>query len=127
MLKAAADAISDGRHRIPRETAKSRPVKVTEAAPKSNPVSVEANFHLIDRGPGPHAGDWHRESGAPGWESHKIVSRIDGWVIDPDDEARIPSAIAEMIARAMPPLGDDTVADIRSRMYARHRKVLGHD
>jgi hypothetical protein len=24
-------------------------------------------------------------------------------------------------------LGDDTVAAIRARMYARHRKVLGHD
>ena len=64
--------------------------------------------------------------GPPGWEPHKIVSRIDGWVIDPDDEDRIPSAIAEMIARAMPLL-DVTVADIRARMLARHRRVLGHD
>jgi hypothetical protein len=63
----------------------------------------------------------------PGWEPHKVMTRMDGWVVDPDDEARIPSAIAEMIARAMPLLGDDTVADIRARMYARHRKVLGHD
>ena len=63
----------------------------------------------------------------PGWEPHKIMSRIDGWIVDPDDETRIPSAIAEMIARAMPQLGNDTVAAIRARMYARHRKVLGHD
>jgi hypothetical protein len=50
-LKATADAIRDGRHPIPRETAEPRPVKVTEAAPKSNPVLVEANFQPIDRGP----------------------------------------------------------------------------
>ncbi|SHG08621.1 hypothetical protein [Bradyrhizobium erythrophlei] len=63
----------------------------------------------------------------PGWEPHKIMSRIDGWVVDPDDEDRIPTVVAELIARAMPQLGDHTVADIRARMYARHRKVLGHD
>jgi hypothetical protein len=50
-LKATADAITDGHHPIPRETAESRPVKVTEAAPKSDPVLVEANFQPIDRGP----------------------------------------------------------------------------
>jgi hypothetical protein len=65
------------------------------------------------------------KAGPPGWEPHKIVSRIDGWVIDPDDEDRIPTLVAEMIARAMPQLGDDTVAAIRARMYARHKKVLG--
>jgi uncharacterized membrane-anchored protein YjiN (DUF445 family) len=63
----------------------------------------------------------------PGWEPHKIMSRIDGWVVDPENEDHIPAAVAEIIARAMPLLGDDTVADIRARMYARHRKVLGHD
>lgn len=63
----------------------------------------------------------------PGWEPHKIMSRIDGWIVDPDDETRIPAVVAEMIARAMPQLGDDTVAAIRARMYARHRKVLSHD
>jgi hypothetical protein len=67
------------------------------------------------------------KAGPPGWEPHKIVSRIDGWVIDPDDEDRIPTVVAEMIARVMPQFGDDSVADIRARMYARHRKVLGHD
>jgi len=61
------------------------------------------------------------KAGPPGWEPHKIVSRIDGWVVDPDDEDRIPSVIAEMIARAMPLLGDDTVADIRARMWTRQR------
>jgi hypothetical protein len=67
------------------------------------------------------------KAGPPGWEPHEIVSRIDGWVIDPDDEDRIPSVIAEMIARAMPVLGDDTIAAIRRRMHARHKKVLGYD
>jgi hypothetical protein len=67
------------------------------------------------------------KAGPPGWEPHKTVSRIDGWVINPDDEDRIPSVVAEMIAHAMPQLGDDTVAAIRRRMYARHKKVLGHD
>jgi hypothetical protein len=66
------------------------------------------------------------KAGPPGWEPHKIVSRIDGWVIDPDDEDRIPTVVAELIARAMPVLGDDT-ATIRRRMHARHKKVLGHD
>jgi hypothetical protein len=67
------------------------------------------------------------KAGPPGWQSHLVTHRIDGWIVDPADEDRIPSVIAEMIARAMPQLGDDTVADIRARMYARHRKVLGHD
>jgi hypothetical protein len=67
------------------------------------------------------------KAGPPGWEPHKVVSRIDGWVIDPDDQDRVPTVVAEMIARTIPMLGDDTVAEIRARMYARHRKVLGHD
>jgi hypothetical protein len=67
------------------------------------------------------------KAGPPGWEPNKIVSRIDGWFIDPDDENRIPSVVAEMIARAMPQFGDDNIADIRARMYARHRKVFCHD
>jgi hypothetical protein len=66
------------------------------------------------------------KAGPPGWEPHKIVSRIDGWVVDPNNEDRIPAPIAELIARAMPLL-DDSVAAIRARMQARHRKVLGHD
>ena len=63
----------------------------------------------------------------PGWQPHTIMSRIDGWIVDPDDEARIPTVVAEMIARAMPQLGDDTVAAIRARMYARHRKAFPND
>jgi hypothetical protein len=56
----------------------------------------------------------------PGWQPYKIVTRIDGWIIDPDDEARIPARVAEMIFRAMPQLGDgNSVADIRARMLAR--------
>jgi hypothetical protein len=66
------------------------------------------------------------KAGPPGWEPHKIVSRIDGWIIDPEKEDRIPTVVAEMIARAMPQPADD-IAAIRRRMFARHKKVLGHD
>jgi hypothetical protein len=65
-------------------------------------------------------------SAPPGWQPHQIVTRIDGWIVDPKNEDRIPAAVAEMIARAMPQLGDDTVAAIRARMYGRHKKLLGH-
>jgi hypothetical protein len=53
-----------------------------------------------------------------------ITTRLDGWIGGP---GRIPLAVAELIARAMPQPADDTVAAIRARMHARHRKVLGHD
>jgi hypothetical protein len=56
----------------------------------------------------------------PGWQPHQIVSRIDGWIGVAD---RIPASVAEMIARAMPPLGDGSVAEIKARMYARQRMV----
>jgi hypothetical protein len=56
----------------------------------------------------------------PGWEPHKITSRIDGWI---GGEDRIPASVAEMIARALPPLGDGSVAEIKARMYARQRMV----
>jgi hypothetical protein len=60
----------------------------------------------------------------PGFEPHKIVHRLDGWIVDPADEDRIPAAVAEMIARAMPPLGDGgSVAEIKARMHARQRMV----
>ncbi|MGY4496957.1 hypothetical protein ACVWYH_000884 [Bradyrhizobium sp. GM24.11] len=62
----------------------------------------------------------------PSWQPHKVVTRIDGWIVDPQNETRIPAAVAEMIARAMPQPGGDTVAAIYARMLARHRKVLGH-
>jgi hypothetical protein len=62
----------------------------------------------------------------PGWEPHKIMTRIDGWVVDPENKNRIPVAVAEMIARAMPQPGDSIVAAIRARMLARHKKVLGN-
>ena len=55
------------------------------------------------------------------------MTRVDGWLLDPADEDRIPSAVAELIARAMPQPGNDAVAAIRRRMYARHKKVLDHD
>ena len=56
----------------------------------------------------------------PGWKPHQIVSRIDGWVIDPANKGRIPAAVAEMIARAMPRLGH-SVVDVRARMFSRQR------
>jgi hypothetical protein len=40
---------------------------------------------------------------------------------------RIPAAVAEMIARAAPQPGDNTIANIRKRMQARHRSVLPND
>ncbi|WP_157863304.1 hypothetical protein [Bradyrhizobium tropiciagri] len=54
------------------------------------------------------------------------MTRIDGWVVDPKDDGRIPPAVAAMIARAMPQLGNNPVAIIRARMLARHKKVLGY-
>ena len=59
------------------------------------------------------------------------MSRIDGWVIDPDHQDRIPTAVAELMARAMPMPGGDSIADVRARMQARQRvyeysKVLRH-
>lgn len=54
------------------------------------------------------------------------MTRIDGWVVDPENKNRIPVAVAEMIARAMPQPGDSIVAAIRARMLARHKKVLGN-
>jgi hypothetical protein len=61
--------------------------------------------------------------GPPGWEPHKIMTRIDGWVVDPKNEDRIPAAVAKMIARAMPQ--PDEIEIIRRRMIARQRLALG--
>jgi hypothetical protein len=54
----------------------------------------------------------------------EIATRLDGWIGGP---GRIPLAVAELIARAIPQPADDTIAAIRRRMHARHEKVLGHD
>lgn len=62
----------------------------------------------------------------PGWEPHKITRRIDGWIVYPENKGRIPAAVAEMIARAMPQPRGSAVAVIRARMLARHKKVLGN-
>jgi hypothetical protein len=67
----------------------------------------------------------------PGWEPHQIARRLDGWIIDPDHQDRIPTAVAERMARATPMPGCDSVAEIRARMQARQRmyeqsKVLRH-
>lgn len=61
------------------------------------------------------------KAGPPGWEPHSIESRIDGWIVDPDDETRIPSAVAELMARAM--LQRDEVEIVRAPMIARQRLV----
>ena len=55
--------------------------------------------------------------GPPGWEPHRITTRIDGWFIDPRNEQRIPPVIAEIMARAMPQPTE--VEIIRARMMAR--------
>jgi hypothetical protein len=57
------------------------------------------------------------KSGPPGWERHKVTTRLDGWVLDPNNEDRIPAGVAEMIARAMPQPTE--VEIIRARMKAR--------
>ena len=67
-----------------------------------------------------------KKAAPPGWEPHLITHRVDGWVVDPDNKDRIPAAVAEMIARAMPQPGGDTVAAIYARMLARYKRVLGN-
>jgi len=57
----------------------------------------------------------------PGWWPHKITYRVDGYVVDPGNEGRIPAAVAKLIARAMPDLRGHSVADVRARMLARQR------
>jgi hypothetical protein len=56
----------------------------------------------------------------PGWAPHQVTNRVDGWIIDPDDEGRVPAAVAKMIVQAAPQLGGDSVRDIKARMIARH-------
>jgi uncharacterized membrane-anchored protein YjiN (DUF445 family) len=65
-------------------------------------------------------------SAPPGWKPHQIVTRVDGWIIDPKNEDRIPAAVAEIISRAIGQVDGDTVADIRARMLARHKQVIGY-
>jgi hypothetical protein len=57
--------------------------------------------------------------GPPGWQPDQITHRVDGFVVDPDDE--------EDRIHAMPLPSDTPVADTRARMYARHRKVFPND
>lgn len=57
----------------------------------------------------------------PGWQPHEISHRVDGWVVDPGNEGRVPAAVAKLIARAMPDLRGYSVADVRARMHARQR------
>ena len=53
----------------------------------------------------------------PGWEPHKVMTRIDGWLIDQPDQTRIPDAVAELMARAMPQPTEIEI--IRARMIQR--------
>jgi hypothetical protein len=59
----------------------------------------------------------------PGWQPHQITRRVDGWVVDPDNEDLIPAYVAEIIVRSMPPLtgSDPVLANIRARMACRQR------
>lgn len=57
----------------------------------------------------------------PGWQPHEITHRVDGWLVDPYDEGRIPTSVAKQIARALPEFGGYSVRDIRARMLARQR------
>jgi len=59
--------------------------------------------------------------GPPGWEPHRITSRLDGWFVDPENEDRIPPVIAELMARAMPQPTEIEI--IRARMLARMSKL----
>jgi hypothetical protein len=68
----------------------------------------------------------NRKAGPPGGVPHQIDRRVDGWVIDPKHGDRVPAAVAEMIARAMPQPTGNTVAAIYARMLARQKRVLGN-
>ncbi|SDJ91767.1 hypothetical protein SAMN05216338_107321 [Bradyrhizobium sp. Rc2d] len=57
----------------------------------------------------------------PGWQPHELTHRVDGWVVDPGSEGRVPAAVAKLIAHAMPYLRVHSVADVRARMLARQR------
>ncbi|VIO79130.1 hypothetical protein [Bradyrhizobium ivorense] len=67
------------------------------------------------------------KSAPSGWKPHEIVTRIDGWVVDPQNDGRIPAAVAAMIARAKLPVASRAVAIIRARMLTRYEKELGYD
>ncbi|NOJ40322.1 hypothetical protein [Bradyrhizobium australiense] len=54
----------------------------------------------------------------PGWVPHQIVTRLDGWI---GAEDRIPTPVAEMIARSSPSCGTELIGIIRARMLARQR------
>ena len=58
------------------------------------------------------------KSAPSGWKRHQITHRVDGWIADPANKTRIPAAVAEMMARAIPQPGR-SVADVRARMFSR--------
>ena len=55
------------------------------------------------------------KSAPPGWVPHQIATRIDGWI---GVEDRIPTPVAEMIARASPSHRVELIGIIRARMLA---------
>lgn len=63
----------------------------------------------------------------PGWEAHKTTWRVDGWIIDPEDQDRVPTSVAETTATAIPTFRSNRgVAGARARMRIRHRMLYRH-
>lgn len=58
----------------------------------------------------------------PGFESHQIVHRLDGWIEQPSDQGRVPRAVAELIFDAMPTIGRSAIDRVRARMLARQHE-----
>jgi hypothetical protein len=56
----------------------------------------------------------------PGWEPHKIVTRLDGWLGAVD---RIPPGVAAAIIQQMPSVDDILAAEVKTRMKVRARMV----
>ena len=67
-----------------------------------------------------------KRAAPPGWQPHKIITRIDGWLVG-QGQNPVPASVSEMIAHDKPQrLNKLAVAAIRARMLARHKKVLGN-
>ena len=56
--------------------------------------------------------------GPPGWEPHRVVSRLDGFV---SVDGRVPAFIADLMAAPKTRTNDRSIAAIRARMLARQR------
>ena len=120
MLRAYADDVVAG--------------KAPATLPRPEPKAAEAtpSVQPLHRGP-----DGVLKVGPPGWELHRITTRIDRWVVaDPHDEGRIPAVIAEMmrapcrnrlrsrsLKRACNPVRMPTSARARSRSMSNRSPV----